>query len=402
MEAALRPIQTKEKQRENGMTYTSCKKTTKRRFASGRGRMTNCIVFAMVAASVPTHLCGQTTASWVFTATTITTSPSSAYVGIGTTSPVGLLQVGDGTASPGWALNVTPKGGTPSQTAFFQDTTVSTGKTAVVVKAGAADTFNNQVFSVLDNAGNLIFAAEPGNRILRVGNGYITPASQVALRLYSSLYGSTVGAGIRFGNLVGSRTSTSGANQFVSYSESFAPTSGTAVYSMMELNPTINQTGTANGVSRGLFVNPTVTAATDFRAIETVTGNVILGSTSGNVGIRTTSPQYPLAVNGVIQAKEVLVNTGWSDYVFDANYDLRPLAEVAAFVKQNHHLPDIPSAAEVQQKGVSLGEMQSKLLAKIEELTLHMIQADDSNKRLEKQNRQLQKRIARLELSAAK
>jgi hypothetical protein len=118
---------------------------------------------------------------------------------------------------------------------------------------------------------------------------------------------------------------------------------------------------------------------------------------SGNVGIGTTSPQYPLSVNGIVQAKEVLVNTGWSDYVFAPNYRVKPLSEVASYIKANGHLPDIPSAKETEAKGVSLGEMQSKLLAKVEELTLHMIEEHDRNDRLERQNRELQERIARLE-----
>ena len=118
---------------------------------------------------------------------------------------------------------------------------------------------------------------------------------------------------------------------------------------------------------------------------------------TGNVGIGTTSPQYPLSVNGTVQAKEVIVNTGWSDYVFDPDYHLRSLAEVNSYIEKHHHLPDIPSAADVREKGVSLGEMQSKLLAKIEELTLRMIQADERNNRLESENRNLQMRVERLE-----
>ena len=72
------------------------------------------------------------------------------------------------------------------------------------------------------------------------------------------------------------------------------------------------------------------------------------------------------------------------------SYRLKPLSEVASYIKTNGHLPDIPAAKEVEAKGVSLGEMQSKLLAKVEELTLHMIEADQ-------ENRELQERIARLE-----
>jgi predicted ribosome quality control (RQC) complex YloA/Tae2 family protein len=98
-------------------------------------------------------------------------------------------------------------------------------------------------------------------------------------------------------------------------------------------------------------------------------------------------------VNGAIQAKEVVVNTGWPDYVFNSDYKLRPLQEVASYIQEHHHLPDIPSQSDVDQKGVSLGDMQSKLLAKIEELTIHMIKEHERNDRLEQQNLVLQKEI---------
>jgi hypothetical protein len=118
---------------------------------------------------------------------------------------------------------------------------------------------------------------------------------------------------------------------------------------------------------------------------------------AGNVGIGTTTPVHPLQVIGTIGAQEVIVSATGADYVFDPGYRLAPLIEVAAYVKANHHLPDIPSAKEVEEKGVSLGEMQSKLLAKIEELTLHMVEAEEKNDQIENQNRELQARIARLE-----
>jgi hypothetical protein len=98
------------------------------------------------------------------------------------------------------------------------------------------------------------------------------------------------------------------------------------------------------------------------------------GTIAGNVGIGETNPQHKLAVNGTIKAKEVIVETtGWSDYVFADDYALQPLSEVEAHIKTNKHLPGIPSAAQVAEQGVSLGDMQARLLAKIEELTLHQI-----------------------------
>ncbi len=125
---------------------------------------------------------------------------------------------------------------------------------------------------------------------------------------------------------------------------------------------------------------------------------------NGNVGIGTTNPQQLLDVHGTMAAQGVIVSTSGADYVFDSNYRLAPLREVAGYIQEHHHLPDIPSAQEMQQKGASVGEMQAKMLAKIEELTLHMIQAEERSQRLEQENRELverdkaiQERVERLE-----
>jgi hypothetical protein len=118
-------------------------------------------------------------------------------------------------------------------------------------------------------------------------------------------------------------------------------------------------------------------------------------TSSGSVGIGTTNPQHLLSVNGSIGALEVVVVSSGADYVFDPGYRLAPLSEVAEYIKANQHLPGIPAAKETEERGVSVGDMQSKLLAKIEELTLHMIEA-------EKENQALRDRVARLEASGDK
>lgn len=120
----------------------------------------------------------------------------------------------------------------------------------------------------------------------------------------------------------------------------------------------------------------------------------VQGMGLGNVGIGTAAPHHKLAVNGTIGAKEVIVtNSGWADYVFAPDYRLRSLKEVGDFIAANHHLPGIPSEAEVKEKGVSVGEMQAKLLAKIEELTLHMIEADQHLVNADRANSHLQEQI---------
>ena len=100
------------------------------------------------------------------------------------------------------------------------------------------------------------------------------------------------------------------------------------------------------------------------------------------LGIGTTNiGSDKLAVNGTIHAKEVRVDmSGWSDYVFSPGYKLPPLPEVERYIKQHRHLSEIPSAKEVEENGVKLGEMNALLLRKIEELTLYVI---DQQKKME-------------------
>ena len=105
----------------------------------------------------------------------------------------------------------------------------------------------------------------------------------------------------------------------------------------------------------------------------------------GNVGIGTTAnPSYMLSVNGNIRSKEVVVEIGWADYVFNKKYKLKPLIDVEKFIEQNKHLPNIPSAAEVEKNGLHLGDIQKKMMEKIEELTLYIIQLNKRIEELEK------------------
>jgi hypothetical protein len=98
----------------------------------------------------------------------------------------------------------------------------------------------------------------------------------------------------------------------------------------------------------------------------------------GNIGIGTNDPRgYKLAVNGKIRAQEIKVEASpWPDYVFNKDYNLPTLQATEKHIKEKGHLPGIPSATEVKANGIDLGEMNAKLLQKIEELTLHLIDKD--------------------------
>jgi len=119
----------------------------------------------------------------------------------------------------------------------------------------------------------------------------------------------------------------------------------------------------------------------------------------GNVGIGTYSPSHLLSVNGTVRAKEVIVDTGWSDFVFEDSYGLKSLDEVEAHIEEHGHLPDVPSASIVESEGLSVGEAQKIMMQKIEELTLYVIDQDKRNSALEAKVRAQQKEIERLKVN---
>lgn len=108
----------------------------------------------------------------------------------------------------------------------------------------------------------------------------------------------------------------------------------------------------------------------------------------GNVGIGTTTPTNKLEVNGTIRTKKVKVEaSSWPDYVFEPGYQPLSLPETEAFIKTHKHLPEVPSAQEIEEKGQDLGAVQTVLLKKIEEMTLQMI---EMNKKIEKQDQRIE------------
>ena len=103
-----------------------------------------------------------------------------------------------------------------------------------------------------------------------------------------------------------------------------------------------------------------------------------------------------LSVDGKIYCEEVKVqlSENWADYVFADNYKLQSLEEVESYIKENKHLPNVPSAEEVEEKGLNVSEMLKKQMEKIEELTLYVI---EQNKKLEEQAQKLDEQQEKLE-----
>ena len=117
---------------------------------------------------------------------------------------------------------------------------------------------------------------------------------------------------------------------------------------------------------------------------------------NGNVGIGTTNPgTFKLAVSGKIAANEevrvfISGTTVFPDYVFDPSYKLPKLEETEKYIKENRHLPEVPTAADIDKNGMSLNDMNVILLKKVEELTLYMIE-------MKKENKELKERIEKIE-----
>jgi hypothetical protein len=135
-----------------------------------------------------------------------------------------------------------------------------------------------------------------------------------------------------------------------------------------------------------------------YNSLMNVNGNGIV-----SIGAKVTNETgYKLFVETGIRSRKVKVDAlTWADYVFNSNYRLRPLSEVEQYIKENGHLPEVPSEEEVKKEGIDLGGNQAMLLKKIEELTLYVIEQnkrqESQDKLIQEQNKLLQAQQQRLE-----
>jgi hypothetical protein len=201
--------------------------------------------------------------------------------------------------------------------------------------------------------GNDVYFKDGGNSSIlsgRFGIGTATPLAKLEVKNGNIL--------VRNGLNVDNNSSIMIAH---SISESNYDTFGTSIR-------TITQSSGANVYGIQFFTQEShITGQTEKLRIQ---GN-------GNVGIGTTNPDSKLTVAGNIHAQEVKVTVKAGqvpDYVFANDYKLKSLQEVENYIKENNHLPEIPSAQEMEKNGLMLAEMNLSLLKKIEELTLHAIE----------------------------
>lgn len=280
---------------------------------------------------------------------------NSGKVGIGTTTPSNLLHLiysSSQTSATTGAYFVTNQSATNTGTVTSLGSSFkSTHSTGDVAQAIAIN-------GVCENNGTGNVNSLKGIQ----GTGYLS-GSGTALNAYG-VYGGV--------SITGSGTVTNGYGLYgtVSISGSGAVTNGYGVYVPNFSSAVTNKWGVyvADANAKSYF--------------------------SGNVMIGTTDPQgYKLAVNGdaIFTKVKVKAYANWPDYVFHHTYKLRPLVELEKYIQQYKHLPEVPSANEIEKNGLDIGENQGVLLKKIEELTLYIIDQQKQIDELKKELRSIKK-----------
>ena len=297
------------------------------------------------------------------------TFPTNGNAGIGTTAPTDLLEIKHGTERKGITLSGEGNASALTDIAFKNSNT-----------AALADGAIWAWYISHRKDGYFSGSASPGTSLefygIRKNTGYYAPLSlksngDVILASPQNAPSGNVGIGTT--NPTSKLTIDGNINGWLISSKATVTSAG-------EYNGIKLLTGYPNDTNKWAAV---VATAEDLHSNST--GLALYSSAlervriagNGNVGIGTTTPREKLSVNGNIRAREIKVETAnWPDYVFDENYGMKSLAEIEAFVNENKHLPGIPSKKEAEEAGVNLGEMNRKLLEKVEELTLHLIEKD--------------------------
>lgn len=306
------------------------------------------------------------------------------------------------------AANATTTGGDNTIMGYNAAPLISTGNLNTIIGANAAKVLTtgtrNTIIGTLNTSWNATTAQSlttgSDNTLIGTATGaYMTTANRNVAIGDGALLSATGSENIAIGYTAGGGSGNGANNVFMGIAAGQANTTGSNNVMVGWHAGSTNTTGsslTFIGNSAGYGITPdglTNATAIGYNAQVTASNSLILGN-NANVGIGTTAPDSKLSVNGTIHSKQVKVDLiGLPDYVFKPAYQLPKLSEVKAYIDQNQHLPEIPSAQDVAKNGLDLGEMNKLLLKKVEELTLYLIEQDkaknEQDKRIQKLEQQL-------------
>jgi hypothetical protein len=292
-------------------------------------------------------------------------------------------KVGIGTANPSGNFHIHSK--TPEMFLTTEDWAAIRGNGGMWL-FGYSGAAGNEDISMGAQAGTgsrtLTFAAGGVARMKILSSGYVgigTTTPQSPLHIRNATDGEDLYSGIRF---TGARS----AAEAISPAEHYHRIAG---FRRNGLWISGSSSGSSFARSHILLKDEGLLFSTSDGTINPETNVKVFISNAGNVGIGTTTPNQKLTVNGIIYGKQVKVDLSvpGPDYVFENEYKLPSLEEIKKFIDQNRHLPEVPSAKEMEANGINVGEMNMILLKKIEELTLYLL---EQQKQLNDQQKEIQ------------
>lgn len=303
-------------------------------------------------------------------------------------------------------------------------------------RSGSTDYFSGSIFAdsndIYFNAkksnssagrGNLVLQfTDPRNPSLVAGNigvGIDSPFYKLSLNGDMAMYNGNSFIGF-FGNngsdlLINSKTGstlggTSPDNLLLQYSSVLGATTGRVGISTNAPTGKLHVYGTSGELFRAGNSTTAIQMSDDFIQfigagagkffMQLAGNNLTLSNSSGNnsailtlngsqvtIGQITPATGYKLSVGGkaICEELKVQLQGNWPDYVFKKDYQLKSFDELRSFIQQNNHLPNIPKASELEKTGIEVGEMQRKMMEKIEELTLYILQLEQQVQEMKKQ-----------------
>jgi trimeric autotransporter adhesin len=250
------------------------------------------------------------------------------------------------------------------------------------------------------SASNSLILGGSNSFAVNVGIGNTAPKNKLEIT-----FGSANNSGLRFTNLTSNSSAASASGKVLSVNadgDVVLETSSIADGTETHISGGNNITVSGNGSAAAPYLISTV-SLNNFWNAASIGSNNIINSNPGNViigdGISNLPSGYKLYVSGGILTEKLKValksSTNWADYVFENNYKLMPLKKVESFIKENKHLPNVPSAKTLEKDGIDVNEMLAKQMEKIEELTLYIIEVNKKVEKVEKENIALKKAISK-------